>query len=352
MTSREFTRTRAVILRELDARVSPSTVVEVGGSRHVYWCGAFGSLTYASDAAPARPDSIFDLASLTKVLATTPLVMRAVERGVLGIDDRLAAYLPAWRGSDREGVTIGDLLAHASGLPAYRPLYLTYSGGEAFEAAIASLPLEYTPRTASVYSDLGFILLGRVLEQLAPLDVQFDALRQHVAPAEDLQYRPPVLWRPRTAPTRHDPWRGRLLVGEVDDDNAFALGGVAPHAGLFGTVAAVGAHARHLLQILDHRRGAFSRETLARFITRCGIPGSSRALGWDTMLPTSSCGTRLSARSFGHTGFTGTSLWVDPERDLYVVLLTNRVHPVPHGEAITDFRRAVHDAVIDDLEGA
>ena len=349
MTSQAFTRTREVIRQAVGARVSPAAVAEVGSSQQVRWREAFGHFTFAPDATPTEPDSIFDLASLTKVLATTTLVMRHVERGTLGLDDRVADCVPAWRGEDRAAVTIADLLAHCSGLAAHRPLYLTCAGGPAFEDAIAAMPLEYSPRTASVYSDLGFILLGRVLERIAPLDVQFDTVRLQVAPAEDLQYLPPRVWMPRIAPTQQNAWRGRLLVGEVDDDNAFALGGVAAHAGLFGTAGSVGAHARHLLQILDDRQGAFRRETVELFVARRDIPGSSRALGWDTMRPTSSCGSKLSPRSFGHTGFTGTSLWIDPERDLYVVLLTNRVHPVAQGDAISRLRRAVHEAVIDDL---
>jgi CubicO group peptidase (beta-lactamase class C family) len=142
-----------------------------------------------------------------------------------------------------------------------------------------------------------------------------------------------------------------VLLGEVDDNNAWALGGAAGHAGLFGTAGAVGECARHVLQVLEGRTGAFQKDTLLSFVTRrADVPGSSRALGWDTMLPTSSCGTRLSPRAFGHTGFTGTSLWIDPERGVYVVLLTNRVHPTPANEAIKAVRRALHDAVIDDLD--
>ena len=152
------------------------------------------------------------------------------------------------------------------------------------------------------------------------------------------------------APTENDPWRGRLLVGEVHDENAWALGGVAGHAGLFGTAAAVGSCARHMMQILGGRTGVVTRSTVDTFIARrTGIPGSSRALGWDTMLPTSSCGTRLSPRAFGHTGFTGTSLWIDPELDVYVALLTNRVHPTRANEAINLVRPALHDAVIAEL---
>jgi len=167
---------------------------------------------------------------------------------------------------------------------------------------------------------------------------------------EEIQFEPSPLWRPRVAPTEFDPWRGRLLVGEVHDENAWALGSVAGHAGLFGTAASLGACARHTMQILGGRTGVVKRSTLETFISRrTEIPGSSRALGWDTMLPTSSCGTRLSSRAFGHTGFTGTSLWIDPELDVYVALLTNRVHPTRANEAIKQVRPALHDAVVAEL---
>jgi CubicO group peptidase (beta-lactamase class C family) len=195
------------------------------------------------------------------------------------------------------------------------------------------------------------MLLGFILEDFgAPLSLQFDTLREQMGGIQDLQFHPPAVWLPRTAPTRQDEWRGRLLVGEVDDDNAWALGGVAGHAGLFGTAGSVGECARHLLQILEGRRGAFQEQTLRTFVARrTDVPGSSRALGWDTMLPTSSCGTRMSPRAFGHVGFTGTSLWIDPDAVIYVALMTNRVHPTPDNEAIKQVRPALHDAVMDDL---
>jgi CubicO group peptidase (beta-lactamase class C family) len=194
------------------------------------------------------------------------------------------------------------------------------------------------------------MLLGFILSDVAPLDVQFDALRAQMQNPEDLQFHPPAVWQPRVAPTRFSEWRNRLLIGEVDDDNAWAVGAAAGHAGLFGTAAAVGAFARHLLQVLDGRIGVFQPETMREFVSRReAVPGSSRALAWDTMLPTSSCGTRMSGRAFGHTGFTGTSLWIDPERDLYVVLLTNRVYPDASNNEIQEIRRSVHDAVIADL---
>jgi CubicO group peptidase (beta-lactamase class C family) len=295
---------------------------------------------------------VFDLASLTKVLATTPLIMRLVERGGLALDDPVATHISLWRDAEGQApVTIRDLLAHCSGLPAHVEFFREHKGRAAFEHAICTTPLAYEPRTKSIYSDLGFMLLGFILEDVAaPLALQFDTLMQQMGSIQELQFHPPSQWLSRTAATRQDEWRGRLLIGEVDDNNAWALGGVAAHAGLFGTAQAVGECARHPLQILEGRQGAFQETTLRTFIARrTDVPGSSRALGWDTMRPTSSCGTRLSSRAFGHTGFTGTSLWIDPDAGIYVVLLTNRVHPTPENDAIKQIRPALHDAVMDEL---
>jgi CubicO group peptidase (beta-lactamase class C family) len=345
-----FTEVADILAGATVRRAFPAAVIEVGTSGQAVWRHATGTLTYEPVAPAAREDTVFDLASLTKVLATTPLVMRLVERGGLGLDDPVSRYLPSWRGADREAVSIRDLLAHCSGLPAHEDFYRTLAGRTDIERAICATPLEYPPRSRSIYSDLGFMLLGFVLEGIAPLDAQFDALREQMQNPEDLQFHPPASWKKRTAPTRSSDWRGRLLIGEVDDDNTWALGGVAGQAGLFGTAQAVGAYARHVLQVRGGRIGAFQPETMRLFSTRrTDVPGSSRALGWDTMLPTSSCGTRMSATAFGHTGFTGTSLWIDPERDVYVVLLTNRVHPDASNDAIQEIRRAVHDAVMEAL---
>ena len=342
-----FGAARDVLQRALAARAFPAAVAEVGTSREPLWREAFGRLTFDAHARPAADDTIFDLASLTKVLATTTLVMRHVERGTLGLDDPVSRHLPRWRGRDRETVTLRDLLSHSSGLPAHRPFYRELRGRDEFERGIVETPLEYEPRSQSIYSDLGFMLLGFILEDAASLPTQVDAMLLQMGAIQDLRFHPPDIWKSRTAPTQENVLRGRLLIGEVDDDNTWALGGAAGQAGLFGTAAAVGEYARHLLQVLDERVGAFRKETLDAFIARqTGVPGSSRALGLDTMLPTSSCGTRMSARAFGHTGFTGTSLWIDPERDLYAVLLTNRVHPTPANEAIKQVRPAFHDAVV------
>jgi CubicO group peptidase (beta-lactamase class C family) len=349
MTS--FDAAGAIIAGGVRDRAYPAASIEVGRRDTVLWREAFGTLTYDQGAASANLATIFDLASLTKVIATTTLVMQAVDRGGLDLDEPVGRRLQSWRGADREGVTIRDLLSHCSGLTAYLPFFNDYRGRVEFEPAICQLALEYPPRSQAIYSDLGFMLLGFLLEDLAgsPLVGQFKAIQAVVAP-EPLTFRPPRAWRPRVAPTEVDRWRGRLLVAEVHDENAWALGGVAGHTGLFGTSAAVGAFARLVLETFARDTALARRVTLTEFARkREDVPGSSRALGWDTMLPTSSCGRRLSATAIGHTGFTGTSLWIDADQDLYVALLTNRVHPTRENHKLKQLRPAIHDAIVDAL---
>jgi CubicO group peptidase (beta-lactamase class C family) len=357
-------RAAADILRDgIAAHAFPAAVAEVGSREAVFWNEAFGRLSYGEDAEVATSQTIFDLASLTKVIATTTLAMRVVDGGLLRLEDPISVWIPEWRGADRAGVTVGDLLAHCSGLTAYLPYYRDLTGRAEFEPAIAGSPLEYAPRTQAIYSDLGFILLGFILEDAraraggawagatdpaALFGAQFRRISAYITP-EPLAFNPPRAWRPRIAPTEHDPWRGRTLVGEAHDENVWALGGAAGHAGLFGTAGAVGAFARATLHSIHGASVLAHPATIRSFIAKSGVPGSSRALGWDTMLPTSSCGTRLSPGAIGHTGFTGTSLWIDWERDLYIVLLTNRVHPTRENKAIRQVRPRFHDAVAGQL---
>ena len=342
----QMSAARAVILAGLEARAYPAAVVEVGRSAGPIWREAFGRLSYEAVARATKVSTIFDLASLTKVLATTPLVMRAVRDERLTLDMRVSDRLASWRAADRTAVTVRQLLDHSSGLPAHARLWEHARGRVEFEHAIAAIPLERTPGATSVYSDLGFITLGFLLEDSggAPLDQQFSVLATTLN--GEARFVPPPEWRDWTAPTEADAWRGRVLQGEVHDENAAALGGVAGHAGIFGTAGAVGAYARLVLATLTRATVLGSPDDLRPFITRSNVPGSSRALGWDTMLPTSSCGTRMSARAIGHTGFTGTSLWIDPEQDVYVVWLTNRVHPTRENESLLVLRPRLHDAIM------
>ncbi|HWF84055.1 MAG TPA: serine hydrolase domain-containing protein [Vicinamibacterales bacterium] len=371
-----------VIEDAIAAGLLPAAAVDVGSSDGPMWSQAFGAVTFVDGRVAASVETPFDLASLTKVIATTTIAMNLVANGVLRLDQPVAELLREWRGADRAAVTIADLLVHASGLPA-RLVDTPPAGRREFEHDICTMPLEYLPRTASIYSDLGFILLGFLLADRggSPLQDQFDALkvwptasakaladrRFDFATAasnppergsEDgsvdshlLTFDLPLARRRLTAPTMpmaDDARRGRVLRGEVHDNYAAALGGVAGHAGLFGTAPGVGAFARQVLRAL---RGdmtlppPWKPERLRRFAAKTSVPGSSRALGWDTMLPTSSCGTRMSASAIGHVGFTGTSLWIDPDRDRYFVLLTNRVCGAGTLDQMRSVRRAFHDAL-------
>lgn len=338
-------RATMAIEQAIAERVFPGAVLEIGDARGATALVARGGLTYEPPVKPVTTETIYDLASLTKVLCTATLAARLVERGQLELHTAVAAWLPQWRGADRAEVTVRHLLDHSSGLPAHRPYFERLVGRDAYETAICAEPLEYAPGTRSVYSDAGFILLGLILERAdgRPLDAQFSAWRDAEVPGAEIAFLPSAAWTARIAPTEQDAWRGRLLRGEVHDENCAAIGGVAGHAGLFGSAAAVGAIARWWL------RAAGERSTYARFLRPTGVTGSSRALGWDTMRPTSSCGTRMNAAAVGHTGFTGTSLWIDLSANRYVVLLTNRVHPTRAGDAMARVRPAVHDAIADDL---
>lgn len=330
--------------RAIAARVFPGAVVEVGRTNGAIATITAGAQTYDAAATPVDAGTIYDLASLTKVLATAALVAEEFASGRMRLNDRVRHWVASWTGEDRQSVTLQDLLEHASGLPAHRPYYQSRSGRASFELAICEEPLAYRPRTQSIYSDPGFMLLGFALEDAAgtTLDRQFDAWRdRQLGPDVELRYRPGPEWMKRTAPTEPTPY-GEERRGTVHDENADALGGVAAHAGLFGTAAAVGACARWWMRA----------PLLKQFATKTSVPGSSRALAWDTMLPTSSCGTKLSATAIGHTGFTGTSLWIDAATDLYVVILSNRVHPTREGDGIQDARRALHDAIVTDLQDA
>lgn len=349
----------AELLRQAVATgVFPGAVAAWGRSQAPGHVAALGRLTYDPGAAPVvRPDTLYDLASLTKVVVTTTLAAQLVERGLLDLQEPVAKRLPDFRATLGETVTAGHLLDHSGGLPPHLPLYLDTSGPAAYRARLATVALEARPGTRTAYSDLGFLVLGLVIEQAAGAGLEQLARERVLAPLglRETLFRPPAGLRERVAPTEDCPWRGRRLQGEVHDENAWALGGVAPHAGLFGSAPDLARFARCLLNggELDGAR-LLRPETLEHFTCRTGRPaGSSRALGWDTPSgESSSAGSRLGPRAFGHTGFTGTSLWLDPEAGLYVILLSNRVHPTRATglEAIRAVRRRVADAAVAELE--
>jgi beta-glucosidase-like glycosyl hydrolase/CubicO group peptidase (beta-lactamase class C family) len=328
----------------------PGAVLAVGYRGKLVHLRPFGKLSYAEGASPVAADTLYDLASLTKVIATTTMAMILVDEKRLNLDAPVQDFLPLFLGPGKEKVTVRHLLTHSSGVDWWAPLYETLQGKEAYLERIQAMDLVYEPGTKTLYSDLGLILLGEILERVSGTTLDDFARGRIFEPLgmKDTLYRPGPELLPRIAPTEQDGWRGRMVHGEVHDENAFALSGVAPHAGLFGTAPDLARFAQMLLNggVLEHKR-IVARQTLEAFTRRADIPDSTRALGWDTKSEEgSSAGSLFSPSSYGHTGFTGTSLWIDPERELFVILLTNRVHPTRENILIRQVRPAVADAVV------
>jgi len=314
-----------------------------------------GRLTYEADSPATTRDTCFDLASLTKVIAATSVAMHLIRRERLSLDTAVADVFEEWRTDARRQITVGHLLDHSSGLPATVALDARADSRQGARAALLGVPLDRPVGSASVYSDVGFMILGFLLEAAGgqTLDVQWNALWSSrpdtKPPAQWLSYQPGPGSCGTIAPTEIDPTTGVALQGIVHDENARRLGGVAAHAGLFSRAEAVGAFAAWVLRSFRQPTWLATPDLMHLFAARRAVPASSRALGWDTMLPTSSCGSRMSPTAIGHTGFTGTSLWIDWERDLYFVLLTNRVHPTRTNETFLPYRARFHDQVIEDL---
>jgi uncharacterized protein YbbC (DUF1343 family)/beta-glucosidase-like glycosyl hydrolase len=343
----------AVLADFLEQRAFPGGVLAIGYRGALVYLKPFGRLSYDDDAPPVTADTIYDLASLTKVVATTTMAMILVDEGSLDLDKPVEDFLPAFQGLGKETISVRDLLTHSSGLQAGGPLYRQIQGREAYLEEIQAMDLEYEPGTKSVYSDFGMILLGEVLERVAgqPLDSFVEERVFRPLRMDDTGFLPPADEIERIAPTEMDPWRGYLVRGEVHDENAFAMGGVAPHAGLFGTAGDLARYAQMILNggVLEHRR-IVSREVVEEFTRRSEIPESERAIGWDTKsAEKSSAGRFFSPRTFGHLGYTGTSMWIDPDRELFLILLTNRVHPTRENILIRQARPAVADAVVQAL---
>ncbi len=335
---------------------------------------AFGCAALIPAREPARLETIYDLASLTKPLATTTAVLCLVQDGRLSIEDPLQKHVEELKGSAIGDATVYHLLTHSSGLPAWRPLYERIAeedrrapgflgspaAGQLALTLIKKEPLETVAGARSCYSDLGFILLGMLVERVSgrPLPVLcrervFDpmqALLYFLGPggaAQGSDARPEVRL---IAPTEDDPWRGRVLRAEVHDENAYAMGGAAGHAGLFGTASAVSAVTGQWLDSYAGRSRVLSPDLVKRFVERQDrIAGSSWALGWDTPSAPSSAGRRFSAASFGHLGYTGTSIWIDPTTEMEVALLSNRVHPTRRNDAVKQFRPVIHDLIYEEL---
>jgi len=323
----------------------PSAVIAVGQRGRVVLLAAVGHYGI-DDPRPVTPETLYDLASLTKVIGLTSMCVLLVAERKLDLDAPVQRYVPAFQGPGKERITVRHLLTHSSGLPAWRPLYTeATTRGTAFALADTT-PLANEPGRVMVYSDLGAIVLTQVVEAITGerLDQLLDRRLFGPLGMASTRFLPPAEWRDRIAPTERSQ-DGTIIRGTVHDENAWKLGGVSGHAGLFSTAPDLARFAGWLLR-------AWQRDSLGvrAFTQRQGIPpGSSRALGWDTPSENSSAGTKLGPKAFGHTGFTGTSIWLDPDKDLFIILLTNRVHPTRENGRISRVRPRVADLVVDAL---
>ena len=322
----------------------------------------YGHTTYSQEN-PVDESTVYDLASLTKPLATALGILCLLKEGRLQLSESVADIFPQMQGELGRKISIQSLLSHSAGFPAHQPYYRELSGlpeekrKEALLTLLAKEPQAYEPGSASIYSDLGFMLLGLIVEEKSGQGLAEFFQEKIAGPmglAEKIFYG--AVGKQKRgkiyAPTEDCPLRKRVLCGEVSDENAHALGGVAGHAGLFGTIGGVLGMGVHLL---DHWKGReehpnYRTSDLRRFLTRQDIPGSTWGLGFDTPSANTSTGGRyLAPTSVGHLGFTGTSLWIDPTRELVMVLLSNRVHPSRENSRIKQFRPLFHETVMESI---
>ncbi|OLB20446.1 MAG: hypothetical protein AUH15_11425 [Acidobacteriales bacterium 13_2_20CM_55_8] len=342
-----------VLQQAIAQHAFPAASVAVTRQGKLVALKAIGSFTYDPQSPEVTSASIFDLASVSKVVATTTVAMILYQRGLLDLEMHVVSVVPEFAGQDerRREVTLHMLLAHSSGLPAYEKLFRRAPTKDQLLDAAFVMPLVADPGTQATYSDIGFIILGIALERIADEPLDRFCQREVFGPLgmAHTAFNPPPAWRPSILPTVDDrSFRHRIIQGEVYDENASVLGGVAAQAGVFAPAHDVAVFANAML---NGGQPILHPETLAVFTRREPSPaGTSRALGWDTPSSPSQSGKYFSPHSFGHLGYTGTSLWIDAERQLSVALLTNRTWPDASNKAIQEIRPKFHDAVVEALE--
>jgi CubicO group peptidase (beta-lactamase class C family) len=349
----------SIVAAALAEGAAPGATVAVGRFGRLVHLGAHGRIDAAPDAPAVDPHTVFDLASITKVVGAATAAMILEEEGRLDLDRRVVDYLPEFDSPEKAPITLRLLLEHRGGLEAFARLFTEYRPDPAvavdpvharewYLRQINRRPIRRPPGTETEYSDWDLILLQLVMERVTGQTLDAFLHERVFAPLgmTSTMFNPPAEMRPRIAATEVDAQgRGGLIHGEVHDPNAWAMGGVAGHAGLFGTARDLAVFAQMLLNGGEYAGVRILRpQTIARW-TAPQVPGSSRALGWDTPSGRSSAGRFFGPRSFGHTGYTGTSMWIDPERGLFVILLTNRVNPTSVNQRHVPLRRAVADAV-------
>ena len=347
---------------EVDAWVAkkafPGAVLAVGQHGRLLALKAFGRIDSSAKAPPMPVDAIFDLASLTKVTGTTTAAEILYDRGLLELDAPVARYLPDFGGTPgHENITVRNLLSHSSGLQSADGVWRHAKDRQDLLRQLYATPGLTPPGTAFAYRDTNIILLGEIVRRLSGQPLDRFLAREVFAPLgmKDTGFRPSRALLPRIAPTEQDDnFRHMLVRGVVHDENAYVMGGVAGHAGLFSTARDLSALAQLYLNHGSYRgRRLIKASTIALFETRQNLPpGSSRALGWDMPTPGGFAGPLASPHAIIHTGFTGTSIYIDPDRDAFIILLTNRVNPTRNNMLIAQARPAIHSAVLSILDGA
>jgi CubicO group peptidase (beta-lactamase class C family) len=343
-----------IVKTALEEAVAPGVAIAVGRNGKIAYMKGYGHINWDLPGSPAvDTNTLFDLASLTKVIATTTSAMILEEAGQLDLNRTVVSYLPEFNSPEKAGITVRQLLTHTGGFEAGGNAYNS-RGREAYLQLINARPLQYVPGTKMIYSDWDMILLQLVVERISgkPLDAFASEKIYKPLGMNDTHFLPSSALRPRIAPTQVDDARGGLLWGTVHDGNAYMMGGVAGHAGLFSSVKDLAIFSLMMLNGGEYNGVRVAKpSTIARWTARQGRE-SSRALGWDSPEGGSSAGSFFSPWSYGHTGFTGTSIWIDPQKDLFVVVLTNRVNPTANNSRYVHLRRDVVDAVQQAVLGA
>jgi CubicO group peptidase (beta-lactamase class C family) len=347
MTAKRLAAIDRVVGRGIRAGGFPGASVIIGRRGAAVFSKGYGRLSWAKDAARVDPDAtIYDLASLTKAVGTTTAIMILYDEGRIALDARVVEYLPAFTGGWKDSITVRQLLTHRSGLPASRDLWKLATNPQEARLGVIDAVLQCRPGVCYDYSDLGMVLLGMLVENVSGVGLDHFLHQRIFEPLgmTSTHFRPADSLRARIAPTDVTPPRGYPLRGEVADENAYALGGVAGHAGLFSTASDISVFAQMMLNGGEYNGVRIVADSTIALFTRRAA--GTRALGWDTADGDGGSGSYLSGSSYGHTGYTGTSLWIDPDREMFVVLLTNRVHAARArrpAKVISDVRADVSD---------
>jgi CubicO group peptidase (beta-lactamase class C family) len=342
-----ISRLDSVVKAGIADHATPGATVAIVRRGRLVVLRGYGHTDWAPGAPLATDSTMYDMASLTKVVATTTAAMILEDEGKLNIDRTVVSYLPEYDAPDKRAITVRMLLTHASGIKSNFPLWKDAKGRQQYFAGMITFPLVREPGSAVEYTDWNMVLMQFIIERITgqTLDQFVQARVFGPLGMRDTQYNPPESLKPRIAPTETEDFRGGQVWGVVHDETAWVLGGVSGNAGLFASARDLAVFVQMLLNGGSYGDVQLVKpSTVARWTAR-QRPDASRALGWDTPSPQSSAGRFFSPRSFGHTGFTGTSIWADPEKELFVVLLTNRVNPTRDNQKIGPLRRAVADIV-------